>query len=272
MFPILFSAGPFTVYSFGVLLATGFFLFSFSGWRRLKDQGFNQEKIIDLFLLLAFFGLLGARLVFFLRPESRVSLSLIDLLTINRRPGLSFWGGLTAALLVLKYYCKKHRWDFWRVADELTFAFLPMTILWRVGCFLSGSPVGLPTGGFWGLFFPGDLIRRQPVSLFAAVWYLALWFFLLRVERSWRTWKWYRSSQPGVIALTFLGSAMGGGFLLAFITQNPLYYARWSQVLSLLGIASVLVIVYRRSGLNFRSGRKAKVENQKPKKDLNETN
>ena len=48
MFPILFSIGPVTIYTFGFLLGTGFFLASFLIWRRLRELGQQEEKIIKI--------------------------------------------------------------------------------------------------------------------------------------------------------------------------------------------------------------------------------
>lgn len=251
MFPILFSVGPVTIYTFGVLLAIGFFTFFFFGWRRLRDKGFGEEKIIDLIILLAVFGFWGSRLAAIFFKDPKILLNPSEYFKLGSNPGLSLGGAVLAGALVLGYFTKKHRWDFWRVADELVIAFLPLAVLWQVGSFLSGYPVGRPTGAFWGLFFPGDLIRRQPVALIAALGYLGLWFFLSKIERRWRTWKWYRSGKPGVIALFFLGLGSLGGFLLAFLTQDSLYYLRFLQGLGLAGFAFAFFMIVRRSGLKL---------------------
>jgi phosphatidylglycerol:prolipoprotein diacylglycerol transferase len=51
MLPIIFSVGPATIYTYGFLLAIGVFLESFIIWRRLRDLGLKEEKVIDFLLL-----------------------------------------------------------------------------------------------------------------------------------------------------------------------------------------------------------------------------
>jgi phosphatidylglycerol:prolipoprotein diacylglycerol transferase len=199
MLPVLFSIGSVKIYSFGVLLAIGFFGFGFLSWRRLRDLGFDQEKIVDLFFQIVFFGFLFARFLFWLFAGQGLKLIPKEFWLVGKTPGLSFWGFVAGGIAVLKVFSKKQRWDIWKVADELTLAFLPLAILWQAGLFLSGAPLGRPTGAVWGLFFPGDLIRRQPVSLFALLLSLFVLGFLLKIERSWRTWRWYPSGRPGLI-------------------------------------------------------------------------
>jgi phosphatidylglycerol:prolipoprotein diacylglycerol transferase len=64
MYPVLLTLGPATIYTFGAFLFFGFFLASFIIWRRLRDQGWEEEKIIDFLFLAALAGLIISRIFF----------------------------------------------------------------------------------------------------------------------------------------------------------------------------------------------------------------
>lgn len=248
MLPVLFSVGPITFYTFGFLLALGFFLASFTIWRRLREMGLKEEKIIDFILALGLFGLFFSRFIYILNHFDQFGLTIGRWFLLGRYPGLSLWGGMLGLGLVLIIFAKRQKWDFWRLADEVSFGILPFLIFSQIACFFDGCSLGRPTKMFWGVFLPGQLLRRQPVSLFAAFSLLAIWFFILWLERRWRMWPWYRSQKDGFISLTFVGLFSLANFGLAFWRDSKLYFYWLEIVLSFLGVVLALVLFYYRSG------------------------
>jgi len=252
MFPVLFSIGPVTVYTFGFLLGTGFFLASFLIWRRLRELGRQEEKIIDLLVIGGLWGLFFSRLFYIGQNFAKFGFSFNRWLLLGRYPGLSFWGALLGFFLALARFSKKQKADFWQLADEISFGILPFLILAQLGCFFDGCLLGRQTSMPWGMYFPGSLLRRQPVSLFAVVFLLLIWFFLLRIERRWRMWEWYKSKASGFVFLVFLGLLLGVSLLLAFWQDIQVYFF-WLQIsLSFLGLLIIGFVFYRRSGRQFR--------------------
>lgn len=257
MLPVLFSVGPVTIYTFGFLLAVGFFLSSFLAWRRLRDLGLEEEKIIDFLLTLSFSAFVFARIGFILTHPTNFGFSPDRWFLLGRFPGFSFWGAILGGILALIWFCQKSRWELWRVADEVTFGFLPLSVLIQLGCFFDGCSLGIPTSMSWGMFFPGDFIRRQPVSLFGALLFFLIWILLLRIERHWRTWDWYKSSAEGFVSLSFLGLAFLTSFLLAFLEEGRIYYLWFKRAGTLFGFFLVLILFYKRSGIKMRKESKA---------------
>lgn len=252
MYPILFTIGSITIYSFGVFLFVGFFLALFIIWRRLREQGLEEEKILDFLFLIILWGLVFARLAFIVTHFELFGLSLSKFLFLGRFPGLSFWGGFLGAVLAMIYFIRKNRWDLWKVADEAVFGFAPFAVLSHLGCFFDGCSLGKQTGAFWGMFFPGSLLRRHPVSLFEAVVFLVIWIFLLRIERRWRTWEWYRSHAEGFISLSFLTFIFLSSSALAFLEDGKIYWLYFKQALSLMLALGAMVVLYRRSGRKLK--------------------
>ncbi len=66
MLPVLFSTGGLSISSFGFFLSLGFIYGVFLIWRLSRAWDINEEKVLDLVLLIFLGGFLGARLYFIL--------------------------------------------------------------------------------------------------------------------------------------------------------------------------------------------------------------
>lgn len=244
MLPVLVTLGPLTIYSFSLFLGVGFFLTAFIAWRRLIDLGLEEEKILDGLILAAVVGLVSAKLIFALEnfPLS----------------GYSFWGGIAGAALVFFLLTRTWKWNFWQVVDELAFAVLPLAVLSQVGAFLAGSTPGRPTLMPWGLYFPGMLVRSQPISLLMAMGFFAMWIYFLKVERNWRGWLWYKSKDPGLIFLLFLALGIGLTFLVDFWTIAEIYWLGLKIIACLVSLLAIGIIIFDRSGRKITWLKKAK--------------
>ncbi|HUV43065.1 MAG TPA: prolipoprotein diacylglyceryl transferase family protein [Patescibacteria group bacterium] len=248
MLPLLFSIGPINFYTFALFLAIGFFLSSFLIWRRLRDLGIDEEEIIDLILLASLSGLIFSRIFFVIQNISLLGFEPGNWLLINKYPGLSFWGGAGGILLTVFWFSRKESLNFWQVLDEFVYGLMPFFILVQVGAFFDGSGFGKPTTMPWGIYIVGSLVKRQPLPLVVAVAFSVLWLFLMRIERHWRTWEWYKSKAYGLVALLFIFMMMLVNFLVAFWREGLLYW-QWLEIgLSLILTILTAVIIYIRSG------------------------
>lgn len=263
MLPVLFSIGSVTIYTLAFLLAIGFFLSAFIIWKRLIDLGLKEEKVIDMVVGSGLFGLLVARLLYIAQNFPMFGFFFDRWIFISRYPGLSFWGGLLGIFWGISRYCKKEKWDFWQIADEATFGILPLAVLSQIGCFFDGCVVGKPTNMPWGMFFPGSLLRQNPVSLFGAVSVLAIWLFLLHIERRWRMWDWYKSKANGFIFLTFFMLLLLFNLPLALLKETGVYFLDLEISLSLLGILTGSLVLYKRSGRNLKEKLAASINKKK---------
>ena len=64
MFPILYQIGPFTVYSYGVMMAIAVVVCAFLLSRDAKPLGISSEIIFDFIFWVVLGGIIGARIFF----------------------------------------------------------------------------------------------------------------------------------------------------------------------------------------------------------------
>src|SRR6185295_18944007 len=97
MYPELFSIGPVTVYTYGVLLAASYLLGLQFAIRRARAWGLDANRVLDLGIYIIIAALVGAKLLLVVTDFSQFRASPADLLSIARSAGV-FYGGLIAAI------------------------------------------------------------------------------------------------------------------------------------------------------------------------------
>jgi phosphatidylglycerol:prolipoprotein diacylglycerol transferase len=114
--PILFSAGPVTIYSYGVLLASAYLLGLWLAVKRARAAGVNGNNIMDLLIWVIIAALVGAKALLFIVDFNHFTSSWQEFTTLLRSGGV-FYGGLIAAIVVCIWQLKKHRLPLWSSGD-----------------------------------------------------------------------------------------------------------------------------------------------------------
>ena len=246
MLPIIFSIGQITIHTLGFLMAVGFFLSGFIVWRRLREQGIDEEKAIDFLLLFYLLGLVFSRSGYILGHFDKFGLNFGRWLALGKYPGLSLLSMLAGMIFALVWFVRNNRWHLGRIADEVTFGAFPLLILLQIGFFFDGSWLGLATSMPWGMFLPGDLIRRHPVSLYGTVLTFLIWVSVIWLERRWRTWEFCRRQGEGFVALISLLFFSLTHLIIAFLEPGGLYYLWLKRAGAFLGfMAAFLILTWR---------------------------
>lgn len=191
MYPELFEIGPFTVYSYGVLLAVSYLIgLRLSMWRA-KTRGLNPARVLDLGIYIIIAALVGAKLLL-LVVESDQFRSPRDLLNLARLGGV-FYGGFLLAVAVAISYITRHRMPLWTTADVAAPGIALGHITGRIGCLAAGCCYGKPTDVPWAVVFTNPLananvgtplgVPLHPTQLYEAGAALIILAVLLATER-----------------------------------------------------------------------------------------
>jgi phosphatidylglycerol:prolipoprotein diacylglycerol transferase len=175
MCPRLFQVGPFTLYSFGLLVVLGFGAGIWLASRLARERGLNGEAFIDGALVILFASILGARLLFVALNWQGYLSHLTDVAALWRG-GMSFHGGAIAGILAGVAYMRFRRLPVLAMADAAAPGLALGSAIGRVGCLLNGCCYGGPTTLPWGLHFPGTApgVAHHPAQIYDGLLNLAL--------------------------------------------------------------------------------------------------
>lgn len=190
MLPVLFSINGYAVSSLAVFLYLSFFVALFVIWRLIQYYELDAEKTIDVFLITAFFSIVGARLYFILFHLALFT-SLGRMINIFHYPGYSFWGGLSAGILALFLQSHYFKFPFRFVADFAVVGLCIGIALSSYGCLLSGCQYGQISTSPVAVSLVGILGKRFPLQIVEGTAFLILFFSLWRSS--------LRYHHPGVV-------------------------------------------------------------------------
>ena len=192
MYPELFSIGPITIYSYGVLLAASYLLGLWLAMRRARQWGLDPTRVLDLGIYIIIAALIGAKLLLLIVDFDQFSTSPQDLLSLARSGGV-FYGGLILAVVVAFWYISRHQLPFWTTCDVFAPGIALGHVTGRLGCLAAGCCYGKPTTVAWAVTFTNPLaaanvgtplgIPLHPTQVYEAGAELLILVLLLVTER-----------------------------------------------------------------------------------------
>ncbi len=176
MHPTICTIGPFTIYSYGLMLALAFVVGQYLAACQARKEKINPEVIFNFLFLSVISGIAGAR-VFYVLENLQYYLGDPLEIIMFQHGGLSWFGGLILGGSCGVLYLKKKGMPIYRALD-LVAPFIALSqAIGRIGCLLNGCCYGKVAE--WVFWFPDKgepLIPTQAYSSFA----LILIFFVLR--------------------------------------------------------------------------------------------
>lgn len=257
MWPTLISLGPIAIHSFGVMVFLGVFLGGFIWWQRGKEEGMEEDSLIDIWLTAGVISLITARIGQILSHWQDFGASWYKMVFFTKFPGLSYEGAWLGAILTLIILVLKKGWNMWQALDLGVLALVMVEIFSWLGALLAGSNLGKATGWWWGLKFPGVETSRQPVQI---LWFIGLWLLyrlLAKWEKTYRSFNWYQQengeAKPGLLLSVYLIVLGLLKLSLGFLTDiKELSYGlglnQWFGVILMIG--GGLILLFRSGKLN----------------------
>jgi|ERR1041384_627348 phosphatidylglycerol:prolipoprotein diacylglycerol transferase len=271
MHPKLFTIGPFTIYSYGLLLGVGFILASIVLTKEMRRKGLDPNLGSTVTLLAIVFGIAGSKLLYLIENWEYASRDPVGM--AFSPGGLTWYGGFILATIAIMIFVRRRKIPFLAVCDAAAPALLLGYGVARIGCHLSGDgDYGMPTNLPWGCVYSNgtyppsmafknfpDIVQRygvngvvpdtipvHPAPIYEFVAGVILFALLWSVRK-----KFTVNGQAFMLYLILSGLSR---FLVEFIRLNPrlLLGLTEAQLISLVmiaaGIAGYAVLSRKDSG------------------------
>ncbi|MEW5758202.1 MAG: prolipoprotein diacylglyceryl transferase [Candidatus Omnitrophota bacterium] len=215
MYPILFNFGPITIYSYGAMVALGFFMAVFFAEKQASKFDIPKEFIYDIGFWVIISGVLGARVFYVLEHLKEYLASPLEIFMLNHG-GLSFFGGLFAGILAAIVLIRRKKFSVLKIFDfSVPFVAIAQAI-GRIGCFLNGCCYGKASLKY-GIFFPNLNYWAIPTQIYS-VFYLTILFLFLRYLQT-------KKLALGCVFYTYLTLYSAGRFIIEFFrADNPVVF------------------------------------------------
>lgn len=159
----LFSIGPFTVHSYGLMIAIGIVFAFGTGMFRAKRKGLDPEFVLDVGLYAMIIGLISTRLLYYI----------VEIPSIIKDPsilwdfsvGYVVYGGIIGGVLTGVIYCKIKKKNFFDYFDLIMPSIVLAQGFGRIGCFLAGCCYGKETDSVFGVVFHNSQMAPNGVKL-----------------------------------------------------------------------------------------------------------
>lgn len=171
--PVAFSAGPITIYWYGIAYVVGTALTGVMMWRTQRRWGLSiSSDDLSMVVFGVFFGLvIGARLFYVLFYGDGYYWTHPLEILMTSHGGMSFHGGLVGGILGGVIACRIMRLSAWTIADLAVIGAPIALALGRCANFVNGELWGKPTDLPWGVVFGGAAgnMPRHPSQLYEAL-------------------------------------------------------------------------------------------------------
>jgi phosphatidylglycerol:prolipoprotein diacylglycerol transferase len=152
MYPRLLELGPFTLYTYGLLLAAAYLLGLKFAMVRASARGLNDTRVMDLGIAIIISALIGAKALLLITDFKIFVNDPRELVTLLQSGGV-FYGGLIVAVVVAIWYIRRVGLPLWTTCDVFAPGIALGHVVGRMGCFFAGCCWGKPTSVPWAITF-----------------------------------------------------------------------------------------------------------------------
>jgi phosphatidylglycerol:prolipoprotein diacylglycerol transferase len=168
--------GSVGIRSYGVMLAIAFWVGIEISSRIARKRGYDPLLVVDLGLVILLASVVGSRFLYVITHLSDFRGDPWGVLRVWEG-GLTFYGGLVAAVIAGVLYLKKRGQPVPEMTDILAPQIALGIAIARIGCFLNGCCFGKESSLPWACTFPSDSLAGSvmdglslhPVQLYAVI-------------------------------------------------------------------------------------------------------
>ena len=184
MYPEICKIGPFTIYSYGLMLVSAFMVGLALVSIQAKRKNIIPDKIFNFAFIVFVSGIIGARIFYIIENLGHYLKSPLEIIMLQHG-GLSLFGGLILGAGAGILYLKSNKVSVYKVLDLVSPFVALAQAIGRVGCLLNGCCFGKVSE--FGVYFPVLQSIRIPTQIYSSL-ILILIFIILRLlqERPYR--------------------------------------------------------------------------------------
>jgi len=217
--------GPFSIQSFGLIVAIGLSLFLWLVYKNPKRKKLiSDEQFSTLTFIGIVAGIVGGRL-FFVAQEYQ-TMSFVQMLSFWEG-GFSILGTIICTLLAIVLYLKRIRVPIFPFLDLIAiYAPLAQSIS-RIGCFVAGCCYGTLSNLPWAVCPKGSLAPLHPTQLYSSLFLFLIFLFMRFVATKF-------CKKPGQLISLYVALAGFERFFIGFWRGDNEYFgAKTLQALSI---------------------------------------
>jgi phosphatidylglycerol---prolipoprotein diacylglyceryl transferase len=245
MHPVLFHLGSTPIYTYGVLVATGFLLGLYYATRQAPKMGLSPEFVWNLGIYAILIGLVSSKLWLLVSEWDYYATNPGQIFSIATfQSAGTFYGGMFGGIVWVMVYSRLNNAPLLTVLDVSSAPLALGHAIGRIGCFVAGCCYGKPTSLPWGTTFTNPVaahiagtplnISLHPTQLYEAA--AEFFNFLLLI------WLGTRQKFPGQIVGAFFmlyGIERGG---MEFLRGDPGRTMMFHDTVSLMQIVSLALV------------------------------
>lgn len=176
MYPVICEIGPFTLYSYGLMLVLAFLTTATLAKFQARKENINPEIIFNLSFLSFISGIIGARLLYVIENMGYYVRNPMEIIMLQHG-GLSWFGGLIFGVFFSIVYLKRNKLSLYKIFD-LVIPFVALAqAIGRIGCLLNGCCFGKISR--FGLYFDVYQSVLIPTQIYSSL-ILIFIFIILR--------------------------------------------------------------------------------------------
>jgi phosphatidylglycerol:prolipoprotein diacylglycerol transferase len=246
VFPVLFQIGPFTVYSFGVLMALGFYVGATVSAREYERRGGDSERMWNFLVWVFIAGLAGSKLLSLANDPAAFFRDPIEQ-TLSGS-GFVWYGGLIGGFVAAWFLSRSYQMRFSLILECTALGLAIGQAIGRIGCHVAGDgDWGTESTLPWAVAYENAIVgwdyppgvRVHPTPIYEAIAYTVLFLAMLAIRK--------RGYREGTVFCVYLLGSSLVRFLVEFIRINPvlamgLTQAQWIAIVLALGGAGWLLL------------------------------
>ncbi|MCX6009604.1 MAG: prolipoprotein diacylglyceryl transferase [Chloroflexi bacterium] len=240
--PVAFSIGVFDVRWYGIMVVLAVVAVIVISLLEARRVGLDEEHIYSAGLWAIIGGVIVSRLLHVIDKWDYYMANPAQIIGFE---GLTVYGAVLGALLVVLIYCWVKKISFWLIGDVIAPGAILGQAIGRIGCLMNGCCYGLPTSLPWGLVYthPGNYGPPlggavHPTQVYHLIWNLIGFGVLWSLRR--------RLKPQGSLFLLYLALYAAGDLSIRFVRAGEPFRSGMffnMQQAQLIGIIILVVTV-----------------------------